>query len=131
MFTVILTVVLLFILVIPMGYIAERKLARSDKTLFLSVAVVLTVIRVGSLWFLQFREWTNTQSLSYLPLVFLLFPEALLEEYLVPQVPAPARSVWDVLLFSELLAFGSVFFAYLLAFGCFRNIKRLKSQTKM
>ena len=50
-------------------------------------------------------------------LVFLLFPEALLEDYLVSYVPAPARSIWDVFLLSELLAFGSFAFAYLLALG--------------
>ncbi len=117
MLIVILNVALLVILVIGTGYIAERKLARAGKTIFLSVGVILTVIRVASLWFLQVREWTNTQSISYLPLIFLLFPEAFLEEYLGPQVPAPARGVWDVLLFSELLAIGSFSFAYLLAFG--------------
>jgi hypothetical protein len=117
MLIVILNVALLVILVLGTGYIAERKLARAGKTIFLSVGVILSVIRVGSLWFLQFREWTTTQSISYLPLVFLLFPEALLEDYLISYIPAPARSVWDVLLFSQLLAFGSFGFAYLLAFG--------------
>ena len=117
MLIVILNVALLVILVLGTGYISERKLARAGKKIFLSVGVILSAIRIGSLWFLQFREWTTTQSISYLPLVLLLFPEALLEDYLVSYVPAHARSIWDVLLFSELLAFGSFAFAYLLAFG--------------
>jgi hypothetical protein len=36
------------------------------------------VVRVGVLWFLVYRVWTNQQDLATLPLVLLLFPEALL-----------------------------------------------------
>ena len=39
---------------------------------------VLAAIRVGALWLLVSRLWTNQQSLTSLPLVLLLFPEALL-----------------------------------------------------
>jgi hypothetical protein len=117
MLTIILNVALLVVLVLGIGYIAERKLSRSSRTIFLLVGTVLTVIRVGSLWFVQYREWTHTQSISYIWLVLLLFPEGLLAQYLMSEAAAPARSVWDVLLFSELLALGSFVFAYLLAFG--------------
>jgi hypothetical protein len=64
-----------------------------------------------------YREWTNTQSMSYFYLIVLLFPEALSAQYLMSEAAAPARSVWDVLLLSELLALGSFVFAYLIAFG--------------
>ena len=115
--TTILNIDLLVALVLGVGYVTERKLTRPGRAIFLLVGITLTVIRVWSLWFLQYREWTNTQSLSYLPLVLLLLPERLLAQYLLPEATATARSAWDVLLFSELLASGSFAFAYLLAFG--------------
>ena len=37
---------------------------------------VLAAIRVGIYWYLLWREWTGTQSLSTLPLILLLYPEA-------------------------------------------------------
>jgi hypothetical protein len=77
MLIVVLNVALVGILVMGIIYIAKWRLTRAGKTIFLSVGVVLSVIRVASLWFLQFREWTTTQSISYLPPVLLLFPEAL------------------------------------------------------
>src|ERR671939_2130527 len=114
--TIILNLVLFIVLVLGIGYIAERKLSPLSRTIFLSVGIVLAVIRVGSLWFVQHQEWTNTQSLSNLWLILLLFPEGLLAKHLMPET-APARSVWDILLFSELLVLGSFAFAYLLAFS--------------
>ena len=117
MFIISLNVVLLIVLVLGIGYIAGRRLGPSGRTVFLLVGIVLTVVRVGSLWFVQYREWTNTQSISYFWLILLLFPEGLLAQHLMSEAAAPARSVWDVLLFSELLALGSFVFAYLLALG--------------
>jgi uncharacterized membrane protein len=117
MTTIILNAILLVVLVLGIGYIAERKLSPSGRIIFLSVGFILTVIRVGSLWFVQYREWTNTQSISYFWLILLLFPEGLLAQYLMSEAAAPERSVWDVLLFSELLTLGSFIFAYLLAFA--------------
>ena len=116
MLTTVLNIILPVALVLGVGYVAERRLDRSGRTIFLSVGVVLTAVRVWALWFLQYREWTTTQSISYFPLVVLLLPEGLLAQYLLPEA-APARSAWDVLLFSELLAVGSFSFAYLLALG--------------
>jgi len=37
---------------------------------------VLAVFRLGIYWYLLWREWTGTQSLSTLPLILLLYPEA-------------------------------------------------------
>lgn len=39
---------------------------------------VLAALRVGTLWHLVYRLWTNQQSLTSLPLILLLFPEVLL-----------------------------------------------------
>jgi len=53
------------------------------------------------LWFLTYREWTHQQSLETLPLVLLLFPEALV---------LPASVTWTAklaLMFSAALIAGS------------------------
>ncbi len=96
--------------------IAMRTLKSSSRTIFLVVGLVLVITRVGSLWYLQYREWTNTQSISYFWLVFLILPEGLLAHRLAPRM-APERTLWDVLLFTELLILGSLIIAYLFALG--------------
>ena len=39
------------------------------------VAGFLSLVRVGSLWYLVYREWSHQQSLETLPLILLLLPE--------------------------------------------------------
>jgi hypothetical protein len=61
----------------------------------------VALVRVGVLWFLIYREWTHQQSLETLPLVLLLFPEALV---------LPASVTWTTklaLMFSAALIAGS------------------------
>ena len=70
---------------------------------------IVALVRVGALWFLIYREWTHQQSLGTLPLVLLLFPEALL---------LPASVIWTAklaLLFSAALSAGSFLMVAVLA----------------
>jgi hypothetical protein len=127
MLTTVFYIVLIVVFVLTLGYVAERRLDRSGRIIFLLVGIILTVVRVCALWFLQYREWTNTQSISYFPLIVLLLPEGLLAQYLLPEAAGPARRAWDVLLFSELLVTGSFAVAYLVAFGN-HKITYLKSR---
>jgi hypothetical protein len=63
---------------------------------------VVALLRVSVLWYVTYREWTGTQSLSLLPLVLLLYPEGLL---LPPTWSLTATLIW---LFSGLLTIGSL-----------------------
>jgi hypothetical protein len=70
---------------------------------------VVALVRVGALWFLIYREWTHQQSLATLPLVLLLFPEALL---------LPASVIWTAtlaLMFSVVVIAGSYLWVAALA----------------
>jgi len=62
------------------------------------VGGVLAVFRVGIYWYLLWREWTGTQSLSTLPLILLLYPEGAL-------VPSGARATvaWAVVITAGLV----------------------------
>jgi hypothetical protein len=67
------------------------------------------LVRVGVLWFLIYRVWTNQQSLATLPLVLLLFPEALL---------LPGSVIWTTrlaVLFSVALIAGSFLWALIVS----------------
>ena len=64
-------------------------------------AGLVALLRVSILWYVTYREWTGTQSLTLLPLVLLLYPEGLL---LGPTWRLTATNVW---LFSGLLTVGS------------------------
>ena len=85
-------------------------LRKAPLTRVLTVGLVLSCARVGVLWFLLAREWEHQQSLALLPLVFLLYPEAL---------PLPDDFNWTVssaVAFSGALVCGSflvvaIFFA--------------------
>jgi len=70
--------------------------AKSGARIWLVCASILATLRIGAFACLEHRERTGTQTLESLPLVFLLFPEAL--------VLAP-RS--HPILFAALLVFGS------------------------
>lgn len=61
----------------------------------------VALLRVSILWYVTYREWTGTQSLTLLPLVLLLYPEGLLAR---PRWGLTATNVW---LFSGLLTIGS------------------------
>lgn len=63
---------------------------------------LVALVRIVILWYLTYREWTGTQSLSLLPLILLLYPEGLL---LPPTWRLTTTHVW---LFSGLLIIGSL-----------------------
>jgi len=44
---------------------------------FWIIAVILSAARLSALWLLLYREWSRRQSLSLLPLIIILYPEAL------------------------------------------------------
>jgi len=83
----------------------SRKLWRS----IFRVGSVFAVARVSILWFLTYLNWTGRETLSELPLMLLLCPEALV---LSKPVSTSAFHVW---LFSALLTIGS--FAFVAAVG--------------
>jgi hypothetical protein len=68
----------------------------------IELGCVLALERVSALWYLTYREWTHTQSLSTLPLVPLLCPEGLL----LPRGWKPTTP--QILLLSGVLAVSSV-----------------------
>jgi len=76
--------------------------AKRGARIWLVCASVLAALRIGAFAFLEYQERTGTQTLESLPLVFLLFPEAL--------VLAP-RS--HPILFAALLVFGSAILTFL------------------
>src|SRR5262245_5760419 len=49
-----------------------------------AATLVLVAPRLASLWFLHYLKQTNQETLAALPLVLLLYPEALLLEALTP-----------------------------------------------
>lgn len=70
----------------------------------------VAMVRVGVLWFLVYHVWTNQQSLTTLPLLLLLFPEAML---------LPGSVVWTThlaMLFSAVLVAGSFLWVLILSF---------------
>ncbi|MCC6492264.1 MAG: hypothetical protein IT424_04515 [Pirellulales bacterium] len=77
--SVILYAVLLGLPLAALCIAASRMLFRTrprDRTL--TRMILLSLPRLGSLWFLQYHAWNRTERLSYLPLTFLLYPEILL-----------------------------------------------------
>lgn len=101
------------LLLIPVVVLAALAVCNSYRwpfrRLFWSAGAVIAAIRLSAFWYLLFAEATGRQSLSLLPLVFLLFPEV----YFVPQ-----GHVWTVLsgaLFSAVLLVGSFVLALFVA----------------
>jgi hypothetical protein len=41
----------------------------------LRIGAIIATVRISVLWYLIYREWTGTQSLSHVLLVFFLLPE--------------------------------------------------------
>lgn len=79
-----------------------RTFRSQHRRLFYYGGAVIAGIRLSAFWYLIFAEATGRQSLSFLYLIILLFPEA----YFVPQ-----EHVWSVpsrLLFSIVLLVGSL-----------------------
>ena len=74
----------------------------------LRIGAILAFFRVLILWYLVYREWTGTQSISVLPLILLLFPEGAVVPHGLPWTAAHA---W---LFSGLLTIGSFTAAFLI-----------------
>jgi len=70
---------------------------------YLSLAVLITVVRLGAYAVLEYNKRTGQESISTLPLVLLLFPEAAL---LTPQ-----RHPWY---FALMLVIGSVLWAWVM-----------------
>ncbi|MCG8448158.1 MAG: hypothetical protein MI725_01085 [Pirellulales bacterium] len=73
--------------------------------LFVSLTFWIAILRLGAFWLLTIREWTGEQSLSLLPLVIVLYPEALV---------LPKDHIWTewaALSFSLFLCVGSAAFA--------------------
>ncbi len=84
---------------------AKRDSALAQRRFWIStmkVGGLVAVLRVSILWYLTYREWTGTQSLSLLPLILVLYPEGLL---FPPAWSLTTNGVW---LFSGLLAIGSL-----------------------
>jgi hypothetical protein len=98
-------VALLLIIVVVVAIAMARPLVKSPFERWLTLGLVLSVIRIAALWFLQYHEWNRSQSLSYLPLVFLLVPESLPVQRLLTL--GPAASGWDIVAFSLMLVAGS------------------------
>lgn len=49
---------------------------RNPPKYVLTVAIVVSVVRLAAFWILTVAEWTHNQSWSLVPLVLLLWPEA-------------------------------------------------------
>lgn len=75
---------------------------------FIGATLLLIVIRCGAFGFLMYTEATGRQSLSYLPLVFLLYPEGALFS------SDHGWTVWNSLGAVMLLMAGSAFMGLLL-----------------
>ena len=99
----------LIVVVVIAVIVARTVFDASPRSRLLTLGVVLSVLRVGSLWFLQYHAWNRTESLGYLPLVFLLMPEVLAAERLFAL--GPNASVLSILGFSLPLAGGSFLLA--------------------
>jgi hypothetical protein len=93
------------LVVLTVAMAMARPLAGTGFQRWLMLGLVLSVVRVGALWFLQYHEWNRSASLSFLPLVFLLVPEAFLAQRLLTL--GAAASVGGVIAFSMMLAVGS------------------------
>jgi hypothetical protein len=75
----------------------------------LRIGAIIAIIRLSVLWYLTYREWTGTQSLSHVLLVFFLLPEG----FIFPRGwSLTAAHVW---LFSGILFVGSFIVGMLLA----------------
>ena len=70
---------------------------------FIRFGLAIAAARVSSLWVLVWLEQTGRQTISALPLVFLLYPEGLLLPY-----RAGAGIVSRVIVLSVLLVMGSL-----------------------
>jgi hypothetical protein len=75
----------------------------------IEIGVVVALFRVSILWYLTYLNWSGQESLSELPLVLLLFPEALAMSH---KWTLTASNVW---LLSTLLTVGSVTAALVVA----------------
>jgi hypothetical protein len=103
-----------FVVILVLAAAALRQVfGDTMRSRIITLGVLLAVLRIGSLWFLQYHAWTRTESLSYLPLALLLMPEALLAQRLFTL--GSGATVASVLGFSLLLAGGS--FLAAVAFG--------------
>jgi hypothetical protein len=77
------TVLLAAFIALPIALVTASALAmqitfrRPALATFVAVSGLLGTVRLGALWFLTYLEWTHQQTLSALPLVFLMLPEAL------------------------------------------------------
>lgn len=78
---------------------------------FLTVGMILALVRISALWFLVYHVWARQGSVSQLPLVVLLFPDGLL----LPN--RFAWTVWGTALFSIVLLIGSFAWAGALTAG--------------
>ena len=83
-------------------------MTRKEKIFLLGLSVGF--IRCAVFWYLLFRQWSQTESLGTLPLIFLLLPEILA----TPQIES--WSILGSLLFSLVLFIGSFVIATILVF---------------
>jgi hypothetical protein len=66
---------------------------------------LLSALRLSAFAFVQYHEWNNTASISYLPLVLMLLPEALMAETFLT---LGASATWlSVIAFGLVLTAGS------------------------
>lgn len=106
----------LLVVVVIAAIVARMVFGNSPRSRLLILGILLSVIRVGSLWFLQYRSWNGTmdglgysESFGHLRLMFLLMPEALLADLLYAW--GPNASVLSIVGFSLLLISGSFLLA--------------------
>jgi hypothetical protein len=75
----------------------------------IEIGLLVALFRVSNVWYLTYLNWSGQETLSALPLIFVLFPEALA----LPHKWAPtAGNVW---LLSMFLTIGSVTAALVVA----------------
>lgn len=99
----------LIVVVVIAVIVARTLFGNQPRRRLLSLGVTLSVLRVGALWFLQYHAWNRTESLGYLPLVFLLMPEGFAAERLFAL--GPDARVMSIVCFSLLLVGGSFLLA--------------------
>jgi hypothetical protein len=75
--------------------------SRGFWTRTIRLGAVLAIVRVSVLWYLMYREWSGTQSLSAVLLVLLLYPEGAMMSH-------AAFALNDVVLLSSFLIIGSI-----------------------
>jgi hypothetical protein len=111
---------IVFILLAPLLGFAKRGKSSSSFAMILTIAgISLSVIRMTCYWALFYMARSGHQEIGYLPLIFLLFPEAILLQ------ENGQQTIVQGILFSGLLAIGSFLWAAILGWSMTRGSQKV------